>query len=65
MPASSFLLGVLITVLLFAEPASAWNLRGVASSYESDEARQTRVSEEVMEEFVQEVTKDAIIGAME
>ena len=65
MPSSSFLLGVLITVLLFAEPASAWNLRGVASNYESDEARQTRVSEEVMEEFVQEVTKDAIIGAME
>ena len=65
MPSSSFLLGVLNTVLLFAEPASAWNLRGVASSYESDEARQTRVSEEVMEEFVQEVTKDAIIGAME
>tara|TARA_B100000795_G_scaffold251417_1_gene220238 strand:- start:663 stop:860 length:198 start_codon:yes stop_codon:yes gene_type:complete len=64
-PSSSFLLGVLNTVLLFAEPASAWNLRGVASSYESDEARQTRVSEEVMEEFVQEVTKDAIIGAME
>jgi hypothetical protein len=62
-PSSSFLLGVLNTVLLFAEPASAWNLRGVASSYESDEARQTRVSEEVMEEFVQEVTKDAIIGA--
>ena len=65
MPSSSFLLGVLNTVLLFAEPASAWNLRGVASSYESDEARQTRVSEEVMEEFVQEVAKDAIIGAME
>ena len=56
-----FLLGILITTLLFAESASGWNLRDVASSYESDQARQSREVASAMEE----VAKDAIIAAME
>ena len=65
MPSSSFLLGILITVLLFAEPASAWNLRGIASSYESDQARQSREVASAMAEVAEELAKHAIIAAME
>jgi len=60
-----FLLGILITALLFAESASAWNLRGVASSYESDQARQSREVASAMAEVAEELATHAIIAAME